>query len=60
LSSVTFIDDDWLEGNYTTLVTDDIIISRSGTVGITFVWNENEINGILIVKLQQYFRLFNS
>ena len=51
LSSVTFIDDDWFEENYTTLVTDDIIISRSGTVGITFVWNENEINGIFNRKI---------
>jgi type I restriction enzyme, S subunit len=46
LNSVTFIDDDWLEENSSTLVTDDVIISRSGTVGITFVWNEDEINRI--------------
>lgn len=46
LNSVTFIDDDWLEVNSSTLATDDVIISRSGTVGITFVWNEDEINRI--------------
>ena len=46
LNSVTFIDDDWLDVNSSTLATGDVIISRSGTVGITFIWNEDETNQI--------------
>ena len=44
LDGVTFINDDWLEENSKTLSTDDVIISRSGTVGITYVWNKDNIN----------------
>ena len=44
LDGVTFINDDWLDENSKTLSTDDVIISRSGTVGITYVWNKDNIN----------------
>jgi type I restriction enzyme S subunit len=44
LSSVTFVNDSYLDEFLRTLKTDDIIISRSGTVGLTFVWDEKNIN----------------
>jgi len=44
LSSVTFVNDSYFDESLRTLKTDDIIISRSGTVGLTFVWNEKSID----------------
>jgi restriction endonuclease S subunit len=44
MSSVTFIADEWLDEKTKVLVSEDVIISRSGTVGITFIWNQDAIN----------------
>ena len=44
LDAVTFINDNWLDENSRTLSSNDVIISRSGTIGITYVWNETYIN----------------
>lgn len=44
LDGVTFINDNWLDENSRTLSTDDVIVSRSGTVGITYIWNKDYIN----------------
>lgn len=51
LSSVTFVNDVYLDESLRTLKTDDIIISRSGTVGLTFVWNEENINKLFQRKI---------
>src|SRR5580658_8356632 len=46
LSAVLFVNDSWAEENSKTLKSDDLVISRSGTVGLTCVWSEEEVNRI--------------